>query len=175
MASASQWPRAELIHGASVVLGPLQVEDAAEVASALDDPALHQFIGGKPASAVELRSRFTLQVVGHSPDGAEGWLNWVIRDTGSRQVVGTAQATLTQQSEGLSAAVAWVIGTAWQGQGRAKDASGALVEWLGAQGVHVVVADIHPDHAASAGVARSIGLDPTDTIVDGEVRWMRTI
>jgi len=30
---------------------------------------------------------------------------------------------------------------------------------------------VHPDHAASQGVARAIGLGPTRTMVDGEVRW----
>jgi len=32
-------------------------------------------------------------------------------------------------------------------------------------------AAIHPDHRASAAVARSIGLAPTSEIVDGEVVW----
>jgi hypothetical protein len=32
-------------------------------------------------------------------------------------------------------------------------------------------AHIHPDHVASIGVARTLGLSPTSTVVDGEVRW----
>ncbi|RII89234.1 GNAT family N-acetyltransferase, partial [Clavibacter michiganensis] len=38
-------------------------------------------------------------------------------------------------------------------------------------GVGVVRAHIHPDHAASEAVARRLGLAPTDERVDGEVRW----
>ena len=39
------------------------------------------------------------------------------------------------------------------------------------RGVEVVVAHVHPQHHASIAVARAIGLAPTGTIVDGEVRW----
>ena len=34
-----------------------------------------------------------------------------------------------------------------------------------------VTAHIHPDNAPSQGVARALGLAPTTTVVDGEVRW----
>jgi hypothetical protein len=34
-----------------------------------------------------------------------------------------------------------------------------------------VVAHVLPEHQASMGVARAIGLAPTDVVVDGEVRW----
>jgi RimJ/RimL family protein N-acetyltransferase len=34
------------------------------------------------------------------------------------------------------------------------------------------VANIHPDHGASAAVARHLGLAPTDEFDDGEVRWV---
>ncbi|RII97089.1 GNAT family N-acetyltransferase, partial [Clavibacter michiganensis subsp. insidiosus] len=46
-----------------------------------------------------------------------------------------------------------------------------MVEWLREGGVGIVRAHIHPDHAASAAVARRLGLAPTDERVDGEVRW----
>jgi RimJ/RimL family protein N-acetyltransferase len=151
---------------------PLAVDDADEVAPALDDPALHEFIGGSPATADELRRRFRFLAVGHSPDGTEGWLNWVVRDRESTAVVGTAQATLRGSDEALSADIAWVVATPWQGRGFAKEAARAVTEWLFAQGVRVVAAYVHPEHAASAGVARSVGMVPTDTVVDGEVRWV---
>jgi RimJ/RimL family protein N-acetyltransferase len=34
-----------------------------------------------------------------------------------------------------------------------------------------VVAHIHPDHAASIGVARRIGLERTGEMFDGEEAW----
>ena len=172
MVTNAAWPSAEAITAASLILFPLKIEDAADLAQALDDPELHRFIGGQPASVEELRARFTSQVVGHSPDGSEGWLNWVVRDATSLEAIGTVQTTLTRQPEDLVAEVSWVVATPWQGKGRAKAAAGALVTWLWEQDVQVVVAHVHPDHAASAGVARSLGLTPTDVVVDGEVRWM---
>ncbi len=53
----------------------------------------------------------------------------------------------------------------------ARDAAGAMVAWLREQGVATVVAHVHPDHRASQGVARAVGLTPTVITVDGEVRW----
>lgn len=34
------------------------------------------------------------------------------------------------------------------------------------------VADVHPDHAASQAVARSLGLVASGEVVDGEDRWV---
>ena len=39
-------------------------------------------------------------------------------------------------------------------------------------GVTGFSAYIHPDHRASAGVARALGLSPTGTVVNGEIRWI---
>ncbi len=42
---------------------------------------------------------------------------------------------------------------------------------LRTQGVETLVAHVHPDHQASRGVARAIGLIPTATVLDGGTRW----
>jgi enoyl-CoA hydratase/carnithine racemase len=154
-----------------LVLEPLRVEHADELVPVLDDPALHEFIGGRPASAEELRRRYARQVTGHSPDGRERWLNWVVRLRATGAAVGTAQATVRQDAAGASADLAWVIAGAHQGQGMAKEAAGLVAGWLRGQGVQRLGARIHPRHAASGAVARSIGLAPTATIVDGEIQW----
>ena len=36
----------------------------------------------------------------------------------------------------------------------------------------LVIAHVHPRHRASIGVARSLGLTPSDRVVDGEVEWI---
>jgi RimJ/RimL family protein N-acetyltransferase len=64
-----------------------------------------------------------------------------------------------------------VIGVPWQGKGYATDAARAVVGRLLASGTEVVVAHVHPDHAASAAVARGAGLEPTGVMVHGERRW----
>lgn len=81
------------------------------------------------------------------------------------------QATVTEQQGKRTAEVAWVIGTGQQRQGFAKEAAHTMVAWLREQGVTTVVAHVHPQHEASKAVARALGLEPTDALVDGEVGW----
>jgi RimJ/RimL family protein N-acetyltransferase len=170
MSVLETFPDAPPIQGA-VVLEPLRVEHAAEMAGLLDDPALHEFIGGAPATEAELTERYRRQTVGWSSDRSERWLNWVVRPGPDGPIVGTVQATVTVEDDRLAAEVAWVVATGHQGRGYAKAATAAMVEWLRAQGVVVVVAHVHADHRASQGVAASVGLANTGTIVDGEERW----
>ena len=158
-AAPLETPRLDLV--------PLQVEHADEMAGVLADPALHAFIGGAPATAGELRSRYERMLAGPSaPD--ESWLNWVLRLRDERCLTGYVQATIS----GGVAEIAWVVGTPWQGRGLAREAVSALVEWLP---VRPVIAHIHPGHKASAAVAAAAGLVPTDVWQDGEVRWLREV
>jgi RimJ/RimL family protein N-acetyltransferase len=152
-----------------LVLEPLGVDHAEEMAAVLDDPALHTFIGGTPASPAELRERYTRLVQGPPPGSDAQWLNWVLRRRDDDRLIGTVQATVTRQ--GTSAAVAWVIGTPWHGRGYATEAARALVGWLRARDITDITATIHPGHAASAAVARHAGLEPTTELVDGETLW----
>ena len=89
------WPRAEALTTPRLVLEPLRPEHARELAPVLDDPALHAFIGGEPATEAELHARFVRQAEGQSPDGTQGWLNWVARDRATHAPVGTVQATIS--------------------------------------------------------------------------------
>jgi len=155
-----------------LLLEPLRLDHAEEMAPVLDDPGLHAFTGGEPASLAQLRSRYARQVVGHSDDESRRWLNWVARRRDDGRVVGFVQATVSNDGEEqLCAEVAWVIGTAQQQRGYAQDAAQLMVEWLRQRGVRVVIAHIHPDHHASSAVARRLGLRPTGDVVNGELRW----
>jgi RimJ/RimL family protein N-acetyltransferase len=163
---------AAALESARLVLEPLAPGHADELAPVLDDRSLHRFIGGEPAGLAELRGRFERQAVGHSPDGRESWLNWVVRCRSTGQAVGTVQATVSATgSSGAMAQLAWVIGTAYQRRGLAREAVAVMSGWLREHGVSLLRANIHPDHAASIAVARAVGLAPTDVVVDGEVRW----
>ena len=151
-------------------LRPLHVEDAEELVTMLDDERLHEFIGGRPATLAELSERY-VQLVAGSGDPHELWLNWTVRLRSDAQAVGTMQATLVDEDGRWSAAMAWVIGLDWQGQGFASEAARALVDWLRGQGMQAIEAHIHPEHHASARVAASAGLQPTAAMVDGEQVW----
>ncbi|MFD0021079.1 GNAT family N-acetyltransferase [Streptomyces sp. NPDC058382] len=151
---------------------PLRVAYAEEMAAVLADPALHVFTGGAPEHPDALRARYERQTAG-SPDPDERWWNWVLRVRDEDRLAGYVQATV--DVAGARAEIAWVIGTGWQGRGYAKEAAAGLVAHLldggGEAVVRTVVAHIHPDHAASAAVAASLGLVRTGEWEDGEERW----
>ncbi|MBA3418740.1 MAG: GNAT family N-acetyltransferase [Geodermatophilaceae bacterium] len=159
----------ELIQTARLFLEPLRTEHAGEMLDVLSDDRLYRFIGGQPPTYAELVDQYTRQVVGHSADCSERWLNWIVREAETQAATGYVQATV--DSEPAVAAVAWVIGTRHQGRGYATEAATAMVAWLRADGVGRVMADVHPEHHASNAVARRLGLAPTGEIVDGELRW----
>ncbi len=143
------------------------------MAPLLADPDLYAFIGQAPPTALELEQRYRRQTAGRSPDGSQLWLNWVVRRLDDGRAVGTVQATVTKEGADLVAEVAWLIATDHQGRGYARKAAQLIVTWLRQQGARVVIAHVHPKHEASAAVARAVGLTPTATVVDGEVRWRR--
>ena len=75
------------------------------------------------------------------------------------------------RGRGPTADVAWVVGTDYQGRGHAGEAAGLMARWLRAHDVTRLVAHVHPAHAASAAIARRIGLEATDEAVGGEPRF----
>ena len=151
---------------------PLRVEHAAEMAVVLADPALHTFIGGTPETPDGLLARYERLVAGSS-DPTVSWLNWVVGLRAEGRLTGTVQATIAPDPRGYVAEIAWVIGTSWQGRGIATEAAQGLVGWLDDR-AEVIIAHVHPDHAASAAVAAACGLAPTELVVDGEIRWARS-
>lgn len=105
------WLAVEVIATERLVLEPLRIGHADELAPLLDDESLHEHIGGRPASGAHQR------------------------------------------------------------RGYAGEAAAAMARWLRIHGVEVLVAHVHPGHHASMGVARRVGLTPSDLIVNGETRW----
>ena len=154
-----------------LTLEPLRLEYLAELAPLLADLALHRFTGGMPPAPGELRARVARQVRGRSPDGNEIWLNWVVRERSTSRAVGTMQATIYAEQNSRVAVLAWVIGSAHQGQGLGTEAARLMTSWLRRQGISCLRAYIHPKHDASMAVAAAIGLHPTKVIVSGERRW----
>ena len=165
------WPVADVVVTARLRLEPLTTAHTVELHPVLADPALYAFTRGAPPTPGELRARHERQVRGVSPDGAEGWLNRVLRlrDTGA--VAGFVQATVSRDGDVLVADLAWLAGTASQGRGLATEAARAVVAELRRNGVGRFGAWVHPEHAASGAVARRCGLTPTGEGRHGEVHW----
>lgn len=161
------------LHTDRLVLDPLRVADAHEMVTVLADPALYAFTGGEPPDLVTLRRTYEALVVGPHGDAAETWHNWIVRLAADGTAIGTVQATSREDER--RAAVAWVIGTPWQGHGYATEAARGLVGWLVSVGVRTIEAYVHPEHTASAAVAAGAGLQPTTELVDGERVWRRVV
>jgi RimJ/RimL family protein N-acetyltransferase len=153
-------------------LDPLTVGDADAMVEMLGDPALYDVIGGDPPTLDALRARYARLAVGHSDDGHETWLNWIVRLRDGGRAVGTVQATVVD--DGRHADVAWVIGRPWQGRGIASEAAIALVAWLAQSGVERISAHVQHGHVASESVAARAGLLATGRTEAGEQVWELT-
>jgi RimJ/RimL family protein N-acetyltransferase len=172
MTNPPPWPLAVPLEGPRLLLEPLRVAHAEEAVAFLGDARLHTYIGGEPPSRGELEERYRRQSAGHSPDGSQGWLNWMVRARAGGLLVGTVQATLTRPRPGLlQAELAWVVGHDFQGHGYAKESAEVMAHWLRDQGVSAFAAHIHPHHHASVAVAKTLGLRPTGTLHEGEQLW----
>ncbi len=173
-------------------LEPLTVAHADEMVDLLADRRLYAFYDDEASPTLdELRTRYARQSAGRSPDGRSIWHNWIVRVRESGEVAGFVQATVdatagtstaaaTDPLEGPSSAeLAWVIGTAYQRRGYATEAVAAVADALRGpdsltgDDADLVHAHIAPRNTASQGVARQIGLRPTDVVVDSEIRWQQ--
>lgn len=97
---------------------PLRPDHAGGMFEGLADPAGYLFLpGDPPASVADLRQRYERQGIGRSPDGAEIWLNWVVRRSGSDILLGYTQATIRMR---VALVATHVFPTHWrQGVGTA--------------------------------------------------------
>lgn len=159
---------ATTISTARLMLEPLRADHAAEMFAILDDPTLHEFIGGSPKTLAELEDDYAwLADYVHHPEG-EAWLNWIIR-LATGDGVGTVQATVVPDES--HASIAWVVAQAWQRQGYASEAATALVDWLADANVCRIDACVVVGHVASERVAAAAGMRLTRELVDGERVW----
>lgn len=156
----------EDIHGRAVVLVPLRAADAAELAGLLDDAALRDALAVDDLDG--LRRRFAGWETRRSPDGAQAWLNWVVRARDTGRALGWTQATV----EGAAASVAYALLPDERGRGAASDAVRAMTAWLRtALAVSEVTASIAPENTASERVASAAGFALTGRTDGGERVW----
>ena len=168
------WPTPQTLETERFYLEPLSVDHAAKMVKVLADPVLYEFTGDEPPTYSELQRRYTAQCAGGSKDGSQWWLNWVIKHKSAGSLIGFVQATVEAVQGNLTADIAWVVSSAFQGQGVATEAARAMVDWLQPHGVVSIVAFVHPEHHASMSVAKKLGLAATAVVEDGEVRWEAT-
>lgn len=110
-----------------LVLEPQVAAHAEAMFGVLSDAALYEYENAPPASLGWLRERYAKLESRTSPDGAEQWLNWVLR-TQDGALVGYVQATV----RGREAAVAYELSSAHWGRGLAGEAVTAMIAELAA-------------------------------------------
>src|SRR5215207_9766182 len=100
------WPGAEPLVTERLILEPLRPDHAREMVAVLADPGLYVHTGGSPPSEAELAERYARQSRGASPDGGQGWLNWILRLRRDDGLAGFVQATLSERDGGIAAELA---------------------------------------------------------------------
>ena len=155
------------IDAGDLVLRPLTEDDAPSLVGLLEEPALCEWLRAEDADGIQERIRGWAS--GWSPDGAERWLNWVVRRRDG-EAVGWTQATV----RGEVAIIAYAVLPSARGDGVATTVAGAMADWLrGQPGVARVEAVIDPANGASQAVAVRAGFARTGAVRDGEEVWAR--
>jgi [ribosomal protein S5]-alanine N-acetyltransferase len=114
------------LNTSALILEPQTADHAEAMFEVLSDPAIYEFENAPPASADWLHTRFSKLEARASPDGAEQWLNWVIRLTASQQLAGYVQATIIDQQ----ALLAYELSSTHWGKGIARAAVSAVLQEL---------------------------------------------
>ena len=134
---------------------PLVPAHAAETFGPLGDESLYRFIPQDPPQALDaLIARYGRLASRRSPDGTEAWLNRVMRDRVSTEIVGTLEATVTPDHV---AAIAYVVVVPHQRRGYAAEGVAGMIDHLvSALRVTRLRADVDTRNAASIALQRRL-------------------
>ncbi len=114
------------IDAGTLTLLPQTRDHAEEMFAVLGDPAIYTYENEPPPSVEWLRARFEMLESRQSADGAEQWLNWVIRLAGNG-LIGYVQATV--HGDG-SAGIAYEMASAHWGRGLGRRATETMLREL---------------------------------------------
>lgn len=136
-----------------LALEPLTTAHARRLFPGLRDPALYQHLDeGPPASVEVLEERYRRWERLRSPDDAQRWLNWAVRDRAG--YVGHVQATIT----GPRAEIAYVLFVDAWGRGYAGEAVAAMIEYLRSRhAIDELVAQVSGDNRRSIALLARLG------------------
>lgn len=169
----TQWQSSN-IRTSRLILRPVRKSDAWMLHQVLADEELYSFVGGEPPSLGVMERRLAQWQLGHSPDWSELWLNWTIRLAAKKELLGYVQATVAGPN---AMTLAYLLGTAWQGQGFASEGVRAVLQWVEEHSnITTVEAHIARGHLASGRVAKAVGLLRTPVIdTEGELIWSKRL
>lgn len=106
-----------------LTLEPQTAAHAQQMFAVLCDPAIYEYENQPPPSLQWLRERYEKLETRRSADGAQQWLNWVIRLPDGR-LAGYVQATVHPEGR---AAIAYELASAYWGRGLARCAVEAMI------------------------------------------------
>jgi ribosomal-protein-alanine N-acetyltransferase len=145
------------IESSSLRLEPLVAAHADEMFAPLSAVAIYDYMPGQPPlSAAALRERYVRLEKGHSADGRQQWLNWIVRlDSG--RCAGFVQATI---HPGRTGDFAFGFAPAYWGQGVAFEACQAALPYLfETLGVTALFATVDPRNTRSIGLLTRLGFE----------------
>ncbi len=155
-------------HTPRLVLEPLAEHHADMMFGVLCDPTIYQHLDYEaPPSLEHLQGVYRKLAVGHSPDGEEGWLNWIVMHP-QRGPIGVVQATVMPADH--AAWVAYVLAQPHRGFGFAREATAAMVDHLvDTLGVTTLLAMIEDANEPSRRLLMTLGFVAAD--LDQRARW----
>jgi RimJ/RimL family protein N-acetyltransferase len=147
-------------------LRPRTLDDLDAIVAMDTDAEVRRYIGG-PLDPVAHRAEARGNILDRPPGEWRWAIEWLDRP-GFLGQCGIRPSHLPDVSE-----FTWrLVRSAWL-QGIASEAAGAMLAHLRDEvGIGPVVALIHPDNAASQGVARKLGLRPAGEVVAWNARQM---
>jgi len=150
----------------AILLEPQVAAHAAEMFDVLSDVAIYEFENSPPESAAWLVDRFRKLESRVSPDGAEQWLNWVVRlPTGA--LAGYVQATIGADG---TAHIAYELASRFWHQGIGSSAvKGMIAELVASYGVSNFVAALKERNFRSLALLTSLGFERSGSGDDGEI------
>jgi RimJ/RimL family protein N-acetyltransferase len=145
------------LRAGTLVLEPQAAAHADEMFAVLSDPAIYEYENEPPASVDWLRRRYARLESRASPDGAEQWLNWVVR-LPSGEAAGYVQATVRDDGTARAAHVAYELSSRFWRQGIGTAAVRAMLDALRDHyGVTRAVAVLKARNARSAALLARLG------------------
>ena len=146
-----------LLTAATLTLEPQLPAHAEAMFEVLSDLAIYHFGNRAPVSLDGLRQRFQRLASGHSPDGREHWLNWVVR-LPDGALAGYVQATIDADGH---ATIGYELGSAWWGRGVATQAVACMIDELQAcYRIGSLRASLNPDNQRSMRLLLRLGFEP---------------
>lgn len=135
---------------------PTAPDHALEMFEVLSDPQIYLYIEDEPPCCIEtLAQRYANAAPRCSPDGRQGWFEWVVlRDS---QPLGYVQATVYPERDETE--LAYVFGSQFWGQGYAQEACQAVITHLRGLGPQVLSIRVDTQNLASQRLAERLGFD----------------